>query len=193
MKEMTIEKWVELQKSYDRIEQLQCVCHLNYQHEQTGVRAIGGIQLKGVGYHSDVQDEINEFIDLDILAPFDKLDYNYEFNVDLVRHEYNHNGEVIQMKFDFEVIGLIEEQIQTPVEKKEFDIVDSSEEKEESATLEDLLDDSDNIKDVIKYFVVSENDTYESIARARQIQEAELRKKNANKLLRKGVVLLLPS
>ncbi len=199
MKEMVVEKVVELHQEFEELSYARVSCDLNYQKEHNGVRAIGCINLTGVGIRNGLEHDIKENIELDILAPYDKLENNNYFHVDLQHYNCVLKQNEIDVTLHFIVDGLLELTLQ---EDKCEEIIDApitiEEEKvetcnlDEEATIEDLLSDDDNIKVNQSYVVAQMNDTYKTIAERYQVSEKELILKNNNKNVEFKTLLLLP-
>ncbi len=258
MKEMTIEKIIDLHREFDTIQDCTCLCKLTYLAEETGIRATGGIQVKGNALHNNMNHEFLEEIELDILAPYDKLDGANAFRVDLNDYDYKLNRNKMELVLMFALTGLREDEIEPNIDEEfdrfedevrfeEFneeiqpqydnvfpDVFDNTPKStyedmpivepeiikhqeeinpvepetikhheeinvnqvesdvNEEATIEDLLDDSDNIMAVSSYIIAQNGDTYSSLAAKYNVDERKLINSNQNRIITKGLVLLVP-
>lgn len=189
MKEMKIEKGVELHQEFETIEDIKCFCKLDYVAEEKGIRAQGTITVTGLGIRNGLSHEINEEIELDVLAPYEKIDSQQAFKVLLEDYQVVLKDDVLNMTLNFMVLGLLEEEEKpTVVEVEKHEPSDSNEE----AAIEDLLDDQENIKVVQRFVIAQRNDTYQSIAERYHLSEKELIARNHNKPLEYKSLVVLP-
>ena len=95
------------------------------------------------------------------------------------------------MILSFNVTGLKEEQ---PEIYKVNEIAEiTPNEKEDTATIENLLDDQKNIKSVQRFVVVQQGDTYQSIAERFHVDERDLIQKNHSKPIQVKMLISLPN
>ncbi len=179
MKQVVIEKQIELDHAFDELIDLSCLEHLQTTALKDGLECSGIIQIKGIGIVDLHQVPVDESIDLNIFAPFYRLSEQEAFEVVLGSSEFKLNQNVLQCSFTFDVKGLKNED--------ETELIES-----DDASIEDLLDDSQVIFEKVRYALTSENDTYASIAQRLQLPENAIRKLNSDKALHGRELILLP-
>ncbi len=197
MKEMIVEKQVDLHQAYADIIELNCKCDCSYSADDEGVRALGQINIKGLGVKDDAFHDINENIELDIFAPIEKLKTNL-FEIHLKDFDYELDKDCINLKLYFMLNGLLQEDEFEKEDVLEFEddeeiiIDDIVDEHEDAATIEDLLNDDENIKVSQKYVVAQKNDTYATIAQRYNVNEKDLMITNQYKIVEFKSLVLLP-
>lgn len=185
MKEMKIEKIVELHQEFETVEDMKCSCKLDYVAEEKGIRALGIITVTGLGIRNGLNHDINEEIELDVLAPYEKIDSQSTFKVQLENYQIALKQDCLIMQLSFVLSGLLDEEPKEQEPQIQMEI-------NEDATIEDLLDDQDNIKITQRYVIAERQDTYKSIAERYKVSEKELIAKNRNKSIEYKSLILLP-
>lgn len=176
MKEMVIQKGIELAQEFETIKDLKCCCLLDYTAEKNGIRAAGKIDVFGVGIKEEQEHQFNEEVELDILAPYRKISNQTAFRVLLDHWHGDIEKKMLLLDLSFTVFGLIDEE----VENKQTDL------------FEDLLDEKDSIKTIQRYVLAQKNDTYESIALRYHLEGKKLAEYNNNKPIEFKSLILLP-
>ncbi len=184
MKEMKIEKTVDLHQQYEAVDQIHCDCKLDYVAEEKGIRAAGGIEVSGVGIFQEQTQTICEEIELDIFAPYEKIDQQSSFRVLLKDSSWTLRGNELDMVLDFIILGLEDEKIRDSILQNNQD--------HEAAAMEDLLDDQESIREVQHFAIAQRQDTYQTIAERYHVSEKELIAKNQNKPIEYKSLVLLP-
>ena len=87
MKQVIIEKKIELDHSFERIEQLSCKKQANTVATSEGLQCTGTIEITGIGYLEQHAVPLHESIDLSIFAPFSKLSDTEQFEVQLENYD----------------------------------------------------------------------------------------------------------
>lgn len=180
MKQMDIEKTIELHREFEAAKDLSCELKLDYTAEKKGIRAYGLLYVKGQGLRNNLSFPFSEEIELDILAPYNKLDCKNAFEVLLTSWQGELQNDVLELSLHFQLNGLIDEE-------------DEMEEQiNKDILIEDLLDDEENLKEVQHFVIALQNDSYQSIAERYHVSEKELMIKNKNKLVEYKSLILLP-
>ena len=175
MKQVIIEKTIELDHIYQRIDHLSCKKQANTTALSEGLQCTGTIDITGTGYLDQHEVPIHESIDLSIFAPFSKLDEKEQFSVHLNTYDLVLQDQQLLCTFVFDVYGV--------VDKKE---------NSEDASIDDLLNDEQVVCEKIRYGITYPNDTYTSLAMRFGVEESTLRKLNLNKNLSGRMLILLP-
>ena len=175
MKQVIIEKSIELDHVYQRIENLICRKQAHTTALPEGLQCTGTIDITAVGYLDSHEVPIQESIDLSIFAPFSKLSDTEQFDVQLNRYECTLNQQILECTFNFDVYG-----------------VDEKEKSDDETTLDDLLDDTHVLNEKVRYGLTYPNDTYYTIASRFNVDESILRKLNHDKIISGRMLILLP-
>lgn len=179
MKQMDIEKTIELHREFESAEDLSCELKLDYTAEKKGIRAYGLLYVKGQGYRNGLNFPFSEEIELDILAPYNKLDCKNAFEVLLESWQGELQNDVLELSLHFQLNGLMDEE-------------ETENQFTNEILIEDLLNDEENIKEVQHFVIALQNDSYQSIAERYHVSEKELITKNKNKLVEYKSLILLP-
>ena len=173
MKSMDVIKAIELSNKCDSIENIECLTKIDYEAKSNGIKAFGKIEVSISAMKADEIINSSEHIDLDIFAPFEKLEEDNNLSVSLNTYDYDFDQElnVVNIVFKFDIEGLIEDEEQDDV-------------------FEDLLDDSDNVMVTKKYILCGFNDTYETLANRYNVSESYLRQINDNKYIENKSLLV---
>ncbi len=175
MKQVIIEKTIELDHNFERIEQLFCKKQANTTATSEGLQCTGTIEITGTGYLEQHAVPLHESIDLSIFAPFSKLSDTEQFDVMMKKYELNQDKNFIHCTFVFDVYG---------VEEKNQD--------NDEASLDDLLDDRHVVNEKVRYALAYSNDTYYTLASRFGVDERILRELNHNKIISGRMLILLP-
>ena len=176
MKSMDVIKAIELSKRVDSIENIECISVIDYEAKSNGIKAYGKIDINISALKDDeiINDEQN--IDLDIFAPFEKLEDENNLNVSLNSYIYEFEQElnILTIVFKFDIVGLKDDS-----EDEQIDV------------FEDLLDDSDNMMITQKYILSGYNDTYQTLASRYNVSEAYLRQINDNRIVEHKALIVI--
>ncbi len=183
MKQVVIEKQIELDHEFNELNDLSAFQHLQTTALKDGLECSGIIQIRGTGVLDSHEIPVEESIDLNIFAPFYRLSEKEAFEVLLSDSKFKLEGQLLKCTFTFDVNGLKTED-ELEIESIECD--------NDEGSIEDLLDDSQVLYEKVRYAVTLENDTYASIAQRNQIPENLVRKLNSDKILRGRELILLP-
>ena len=175
MKQVIIEKTIELDHDYSRIDDLSCHVDADTTALSEGLQCCGNIEITGNGYLEDHVVPLHESIDLSIFAPFSKLSDQEQFSVQLNKYDLKLSGQELFCTFVFDVYGIVEKQ-----------------ENQEEASIDDLLDDETVVCEKVRYGVTYPNETYTSLSLRFGVEENVLRKLNRNKNLSGRMLILLP-
>lgn len=197
MKTMTIEKQLELSKKVSSVLQLAIQEHLVYRKEDSGIRAVGQLFIQGL-YEDDYQEQVKlqEVLEMDVLAPWEKL-LNDKFSLKVFEYHADiENGNMI-IYITLHVHGLkedtVQEQTSNPVEQMEVNEIQEEESSIQSQeAFEDLFEDTNTTYTSYRMVVAQPQDTYESIASRYQVDVNELRSRNHNRTLETKMLVILP-
>lgn len=197
MKTMTIEKQLVLSKKASNVLRLEIQEHLVYRKEDSGIRAVGQLFVQGL-YEDDYQEQIKlqEVLEMDVLAPWEKL-VNDKFALKVFEYHADiENGDII-LYITLHVHGLkedtVQEQASNSVEHMETDEIQEEENSVQSQeAFEDLFEDTNTTYTSYRMVVAQPQDTYESIASRYQVDINELRSRNHNRTLETKMLVILP-
>ncbi len=175
MKQVIIEKKIELDHSFERIEQLFCKKQANTVASSEGLQCTGTIEITGIGYLEQHAVPLHESIDLSIFAPFSKLSDTEQFEVQMENYDLKLDQNMLLCTFEFHVYGVVEKEVES-----------------NQASIDDLLDDRHVINEKVRYAMTYANDTYYSLASRFDVDEKVLRQLNHNKNISGRMLILLP-
>jgi len=112
MKKMKIEKQLIFADQVKRIVSLQVQENLTYRHEAEGIRAIGPLYIKGEYEGSEGLEKFQETLEMDVLAPNDKLGTD-AFRLDIADYHAKEQDDSIQVMITLNIQGLKEDQANT--------------------------------------------------------------------------------
>ena len=99
---------VDFDNSIEKLNQLELIDDIQYIHDELGIRALGAIYVSGNYEDSEGIRDFEESIELDVLAPYDKLhDYN-EFKVKLAKYDYSLVNGNLKLIIDLDIYGIYE-------------------------------------------------------------------------------------
>jgi len=179
MKKVVIDKQIALDHEFDIINELSCFERIETTAIQEGLECNGIIEIKGSGVVQGNHIPIDETIDLSIFAPFDRISTSEQFSVTLSDSKFHLDHQLLMCSFTFDVSGLVDED-----EKMAL--------KQDEGSIEDLLDDSQVVNEIVRYVLVNPDDSYASLAARYHVSESEIRKLNQNKTFLDRTLILLP-
>lgn len=105
MQKIYFEKWIDLNHQLNELLSLSVDESINYKIESVGVRAVGSLIVKGEynGNH-----KFDENIELDVLATFDKIVDQRDFNIKVEDFDYFIKDGNIQIKIEVGIHGVVE-------------------------------------------------------------------------------------
>lgn len=109
MKKMKIEKQLIFADHVKRIVSLQVQENLTYRHEEDGIRAIGPLFIKGTYEGDDGIEAFQETLEMDVLAPKDKLSKE-AFELQVGEYQGVIHEDSIQVMITMDIYGLKEEE-----------------------------------------------------------------------------------
>lgn len=109
MKKMKIEKQLIFADHVKRIVSLQVQENLTYRHEDDGVRAMGPLFIKGQYEGEDGVENFQETLEMDVLAPNDKLS-GAKFQLQVGDYQGIVHDDSIQVMITMDIQGLKEDQ-----------------------------------------------------------------------------------
>lgn len=105
MQKIYFEKWVDLNNQLKDLLSLSVDESINYKIESVGVRAVGSLIVKGE-YNEGKKFEEN--IEMDVLATFDKIVDQRDFNIKVEDFDYFIKDGNIQIKIEVGIHGVVE-------------------------------------------------------------------------------------
>lgn len=105
MQKIYFEKWIDLDHQLNELVSLSVDESINYKIENVGVRAVGSLFVKG-DYNGNEKFEDN--IDLDVLATFDKIIDQRDFNIKVEDFDYFIKEGNVQVKIEVGIHGVID-------------------------------------------------------------------------------------
>ncbi len=105
MQKIYFEKWVDLNHQLKELLSLSVDESINYKIENVGVRAIGSLIVKGE-YNDEKKFEEN--IEMDVLATFDKIVDQRDFNIKVEDFDYFIKDGNVQIKIEVGIHGVVE-------------------------------------------------------------------------------------
>lgn len=105
MQKIYFEKWIDLNHQLKELLSLSVDESINYKIESVGVRAVGSLIVKGE--YNDSK-KFNENIELDVLATFDKIVDQRDFNIKVEDFDYYIKDGNIQIKIEVGIHGVVE-------------------------------------------------------------------------------------
>ena len=175
MKQVIIEKTIELDHDYQRIDELSCKKQANTTATGEGLQCTGSIDITGTGYLEQHEVSIHESIDLSIFVPFSKLSDTEQFEVQMENYDLKLEQNLLHCTFVFHVFGVVEKEME-----------------DDEASIDDLLDDRHVVNEKVRYAMTYANDTYYSLASRFEVDEKILRELNHNKNISGRMLILLP-
>lgn len=123
MKTMRIEKNLNLHDTVDEVASLHVSEALKYNKEEDGIRAVGPLYIKGQYLHEGEQKPFQEVLDMDVLAPNEKLMPNETFDLEVMKYEGIPSEDGIRLHVQMGIHGLREDsKVNEPVEVSEASI-----------------------------------------------------------------------
>lgn len=207
MQRIIYEKEIDLLNELKEMVSLTVDESIDYKMEDDGIRAIGSLIIKGE-YLSDEKKRFLENIDLDILATRDKLIDQHEFNLKVEDFNYNIVDGNLNLKVEVGIYGVVDGEdrylkVDDPIDeieslvreidnhKEVVDIEDLQEKVYETKVKEVNEEDNDDIGAYYLH-VVSNGDSYDSIAREYNMNELVIREYNHNIELDMGQIIIIP-
>lgn len=130
MKEMTIQKTLELYPIYDAA-RVRVQSHVSYAEEESGMHASGDIIVKGQYQSDDGWHVLNEPIGLDITVQREKLLADERFEVKLLESRYDIVDQYLQIETVMRIYGVREEEEETVNPVVEADVMEDDEQADE--------------------------------------------------------------
>ncbi|MCD7810154.1 MAG: LysM peptidoglycan-binding domain-containing protein [Erysipelotrichaceae bacterium] len=213
MQKLYLNKLVDLNHQLKELISISVDESIHYQMENDGMRALGAIMINGEYRNDHDKYQFHESIDLDIIAPYDKIIDKREFHVKVEDFDYTFNDgnlslviqaciygvkddedrliEATQDDSDDEVVKEIENIMQNKeVLSKNIDIKNDYQ-KEDIKVFEDDDLDEDDLGTYYLY-VIGDGDNYQNIAQRYHINEELLKKYNHNHNLSVGSIIIIP-
>lgn len=105
MQKIIYEKWIDLSHRLKELKSLTVDESINYKIENAGVRALGQLMIKG-DYLSDQEKTFIESVELDIMAPYDKIIDQQDFQLKVEDFQYTIDKGNILVKIEVGVHGV---------------------------------------------------------------------------------------
>ena len=101
---------IDFDNTIVKLNRLELVDDIQYIRDELGIRAVGAIYVGGNYEDSEGIRDFEEYIELDVLAPYDKLhDYN-EFKVELAGYDYSIINGNLKLVIDLDIYGIYEDE-----------------------------------------------------------------------------------
>lgn len=88
MQKIYLEKLIDLDHQMSELLSIAVDESLNYKIEENGMRAQGRIDINGEYLKTASKERFNEFLEVDILAPFEKISDQHDFNIKIEDFDY---------------------------------------------------------------------------------------------------------
>ena len=105
MQRIYFEKWIDLNHELTELLSLSVDESINYKIESVGVRAIGSLIVKGE--YNDGK-KFHDDVDMDVLATFDKIVDQRDFNIKVEDFDYHIKDGNIQIKMEVGIHGVVD-------------------------------------------------------------------------------------
>ncbi|MBQ9730942.1 MAG: hypothetical protein IJV94_02290 [Bacilli bacterium] len=218
MQRIVLKKEIKTKYPIEGISLVNLEDEIDYKSSNDGMYATGVIKISGEYYKGVRNTRFVDEIDVDIFAPFDDLLSRSELRVSITDFDYKINEDIISFSVMVDIEGLkevnksfpstdIEEEKEEILEETEVvnidragndnsDLVSEELVEEKVVISEDVQPKKKQIKEETKvcwsFYVVMNNDTYESISSDLNIDINKLKKINKNKDLKDGMLIYLP-
>ena len=105
MQKIYFEKWIDLNHELTELLSLSVDESINYKIESVGVRAIGSLIVKG---EYNEGKKFHDDVDMDVLATFDKIVDQRDFNIKVEDFNYHIKDGNIQIKIEVGIHGVVD-------------------------------------------------------------------------------------
>lgn len=130
MQRLFFEKQIDLNHALQELISISVNENLAYQDDQEGKRAIGTLEISGEYLRLASKERFNDQIEIDVLAPFDRLEEQESFYLEV--HDFDYHIQNGDLHLEIQVLA------HGVGEKKERHIVVSEPEDDEMAVLEQI-------------------------------------------------------
>lgn len=164
MQKIYFEKMVDLNHQLKELLSISVDESIHYKIEDQGMKAQGSIEITGEFLKSTSKERFNESIEIDLLAPFDKISEQRDFNVKIEDFDYKILDGNLMVTIQANVYGVItseDKHIDTANERskdKEDDLDLIEEIKEVIENHHDHIDDKTDDNDDDKYEIDDDQD-----------------------------------
>lgn len=110
MKQMIIEKILELPFKVEEILSIQAENSITYQKEENGIRALGNLSVSGQVLSEGISKDFHEVVTLDILAPFSKIRKEGEFSISFEHYDAKIVDHDILIILTLNLNGIVDEE-----------------------------------------------------------------------------------
>lgn len=117
MKKMKIEKQLIFADQVQQVNSLQVSEHLNYRHEDDGIRAMGPLYIEGEYTGKDGVEKFREALEMDVLAPNHKLN-GEPFSLMIEDYQAKASQDTIQVNITLAIQGLSDDNKQKAPQPK---------------------------------------------------------------------------
>ena len=173
MQKIYFEKWVDLNHQLKELLSLSVDESINYKIENVGVRAIGSLIVKGE-YNENKKFEEN--IEMDVLATFDKIVDQRDFNIKVEDFDYFIKDGDVQIKIEVGIHGVVEGEDRY-VRDENFKKEDPLEEIEnlirDEKTTETVMPVKEPVREEINENEVVMENTVQQVAPVKNIEKTE--------------------
>lgn len=219
MQKIYFEKLIDLNHQLSELISISVDEAISYKIETEGLKAQGSIVISGEYLKKTSKERFNESLEIDLLAPFEKVIDQRDFNIKIEDFDYRISEGDLLVTIQANVYGVIVSEDKRIPDKNlreedsdndDDDAIDQElieEIKEaikhesvaevivesERDVIDDLIETSSEI-DLVPYYIVvaSSKDTYESIAETYRIPVDFLKDYNKDKPIENGVLIVVP-
>jgi hypothetical protein len=206
MQKIFFHKTVSLAKPLKELVSISVDESISYKAEDLGIRAIGTIIIHGEYDDGKDRNSFKENIDLDILAPFDKIEDKRDFHVKVEDFDYSISEGVLKLIIQVQVYSIKDDEdkhihVDNQYVIKEDPYIETlirenDEETEEVELLENekQVDNEEASEPMGTYYlyVVSQGDNYSTIAARYNMNEDIIKDYNKNRELQEGSIVIVP-
>jgi len=170
MQKLFLEKGIDLNHDLKELISIAVDDSINYKMERSGIRAIGHIKITGDYVGKNGIKTFNETMELDVLAPFEKVLDRRDFSIKIEDFDYSIKSGNINVVIEASVYGVSKaENRYISYEMQELDIDALEEQLEEPLLVEqDLLDEIRGILDNIDTSTKEDSNEIDSVEEIRE-------------------------
>lgn len=221
MEHLLFQKNIELEYPMHELISVNVKDNLNYVLDHEGKRAVGTLNIEGDYIYNQHKYHFEDLIEIDILAPFNRLNDNEEFCIEIEDYDYHMTSGKLSLEIHVNAYGVLKkedrhilideeqeryEEIKELMAKQELievmestleekrNILDVQGDRDDDFIIEQAVQDYDLIEDnfvVYPFYIVKNEDTYATIASAYEIDELKLRKINEDKEIKPSCIIRL--
>lgn len=221
MQKIYLEKFIDRNHQMSELVSIHCDEAIDYKLEEAGMRAKGQIIITGDYLKTASKERFNETLEVDILAPFEKIIDQHEFSIKIEDFDYKlingnllvtieavvygvENGEdkhyndryLREEVVDQDLVEEIKEVLEkpaTPSVQEEVKEEKKIKEEKVSDQIDDLIEVSDQ-EDLVPYYVhvVEANQDYTVLENMYHVPASVIKNYNHDLVLQAGALVIIP-